>query len=974
MLLAAKSAIPTSDRVVIPLPAVFQALEQKITLFTAPPGYVPIGSLAAALYQCQRPILWLRAAPEDHDPGVFLLSLINAARRLVPGVGASTLELMRRHPGPMLGWPALFAHLADELATALPADCCLVIEHIHFLNDSRPTLGLLGNHLLPVLIGDRTLILTAAHDLPEAALPPQTIGYGASDLRLAEDAVLALAGQLGSQLSRDALYRVVKLAKGQATIVAGIFAAETYLGAAMVQNALKGAASPDDLLMHIAESWLSTASAELCQAIGLALDLDYGSPALNEAALGSSTVMQGPWFQPLHDGWSLLRAEWRKPLSLALRSTMRPSSEALGRAANFLVKQGALIQAVPIAIALQAFDEAGRIIAAAADTMMNLGLWATLEAWQIQLPTTIFQSWPWLAYTSGEMAAARGEIELAQRNFSLATAAFINNNDTNGVCQSLLAESAVAAWNNNYSQSQALALAASAKAEALGLIWHQGWAAWQLGCLAAKAGDADTALVYLGRAMQAAAGVKEPGMNELLNKVEDLLLQQRELGGQREFYRQAYFAVEQAERDVSVRLQQLLAEPPDDLDAIIGAHGWSHTPLMLKLTAPASLAPVQAAPEERPSLWKQVLGALGMRRRSEEPAPIPEPVVTPPATGATTRVVVTADNFPLLVTPPPTAGRSPVNTGSLVMVEPVTQVLHRPATPANGQMLPAAPAVNLNGPTRIEKLDSAAVDTELLSETASVPTLTVSFLGQFRVSVNDRPIENWPKGKGRAILKYLLAHRERPISREVLMETFWAETDPERMRNNLHVSIHGLRRALRSVTDVEIIEFSREDGVYRLASDLHVWIDVEEFEQHVKVGRQMEAAGQFASAVASYERAANLYQGDFLAEDSYEEWPAARRESLRLDYIDILDRLSQIYFSQGHYTTCVTLCQLILARDNCREDAHCRLMRCYSRQGQHHLALRQYQVCVKALKDELEVEPDSTTIQLVERIRRRERV
>ncbi|MCG8351189.1 MAG: winged helix-turn-helix domain-containing protein, partial [Chloroflexales bacterium] len=342
--------------------------------------------------------------------------------------------------------------------------------------------------------------------------------------------------------------------------------------------------------------------------------------------------------------------------------------------------------------------------------------------------------------------------------------------------------------------------------------------------------------------------------------------------------------------------------------------------------------------------------------------------------GATTRVVMTADNFPLLVTPPPKGGRPSVSTSSLVMVDPVTQVLQRPATPADGQALLTASTVNLSGLDQMGTLEPSPVETELLSDTSSAPVLTVSCLGQFRVSVNDQTVENWPKGKGRALLKYLLAHRERPIQREMLMETFWADTDPERTRNNLHVTIHGLRRALRSVTDVDIIEFCREEGAYRLTSDLHVWVDVEEFEQHVKVGRQMEAAGQFALAVASYERAANLYQGDFLAEDSYVEWTVARRESLRLDYLDVLDRLGQIYFSQGHYTACVALCQLILARDNCREDAHCRLMRCYSRQGQHHLALRQYQVCVKALKNELEVEPDSTTIRLVERIRRRERV
>jgi DNA-binding SARP family transcriptional activator len=114
--------------------------------------------------------------------------------------------------------------------------------------------------------------------------------------------------------------------------------------------------------------------------------------------------------------------------------------------------------------------------------------------------------------------------------------------------------------------------------------------------------------------------------------------------------------------------------------------------------------------------------------------------------------------------------------------------------------------------------------------------------------------------------------------------------------------------------------------------------------------------------------------GDFLAGDPYEEWPVLPRERLRVAYLDILDRLSQIHFDQGQYANCITLCQLALRRDACREDIHCLLMRCYSRQGQRHLALRQYQICVEALRTELEVDPTSETTQLYEQIRRRERV
>jgi DNA-binding SARP family transcriptional activator len=111
-----------------------------------------------------------------------------------------------------------------------------------------------------------------------------------------------------------------------------------------------------------------------------------------------------------------------------------------------------------------------------------------------------------------------------------------------------------------------------------------------------------------------------------------------------------------------------------------------------------------------------------------------------------------------------------------------------------------------------------------------------------------------------------------------------------------------------------------------------------------------------------------------MADDLADDWSVLPRERLRVDYLDTLDRLSHIYFIQEQYTSCIMLCQMILAQDACREDVHCRLMRCYSHQNQHHLALRQYQTCVEALDRELGVAPAPTTTQIYERIRRREAV
>jgi DNA-binding SARP family transcriptional activator len=253
----------------------------------------------------------------------------------------------------------------------------------------------------------------------------------------------------------------------------------------------------------------------------------------------------------------------------------------------------------------------------------------------------------------------------------------------------------------------------------------------------------------------------------------------------------------------------------------------------------------------------------------------------------------------------------------------------------------------------------------------TVIPVTVQMFGAFSMMIGDS-IVKLPASRGLLVLKYLLLHHKQNTSREVLMDIFWPDAESETARNNLNVAMHSLRKALRTVIFLPVIVF--EDGGYGLEPNLQVWIDVEEFERCVKAGQRLETRDQLTAAVTEYEAAISLYQGDFLEQNPYEEWTILDRERLRVAYLDTLDRLSQIYFSQERYAGCITVCQLILTRERCREDAHCLLMRCYSRQSQYHLALRQYQICVEALHVELEVEPGPETTQLYDRIRRRERI
>ncbi|HEX7975910.1 MAG TPA: BTAD domain-containing putative transcriptional regulator [Anaerolineales bacterium] len=1003
MIFVVKSEAPFAASPTLLHPILDQAAEGAVTLITTPAGYLMAENLAAVLIEHNRPAVWLRLGPEDRDPATFILSLMMAAQRLHPGVGAATLQLMKSRPGPTAGWSPVFARLGSELGEVLPASTALVIEQVHHLKESQIVLSLFNAHLLPALPPSFTTILISHQSIPSTGLSKSTSWIGVKELRVDARDGLALAKNAQADLSGEVIRRALALIEGRLAGLAGLFNAVQMLGPEFVQQAVYRSKTANDLLAWIVRGSLASAESSTVQALALALQLEYSHPQLIEAALGIQAVPAGPWFQPLQDRWSRVRQMWQAPLKIALRSAVDGSYTGLRRAADYLVSQRAPERAIDLYLQLGDGSAAARNIAGVSDQMMNLGQWDTLESWLGQLTHDSLQDWPRLVYMSGELAAARGNLEVARKDFSRAADLYLDRREAGGACESLLAESTLAAWQDDYDQAWLSARKASALAEANQQPVHQAWAAWQLGCLATGAGRLDESLAYFSKATTT---VSNPDFETLFESVETLTLRQHELHQQREFHRQAYLDLEQAERDASNRLNLALHSQPENLDRLLSVYGWSGTPLIFKLKPPAT--PVGPGDEPaRHNLWhllrqgfweglrniaipglaqsgqQETTGPARAGKWPEDAAldpafPLPGLAIpgalssSPAGPDASSLSGSTAPPIPAIIGPAGLSGKEAAQTEgpaqafaqSPPIALPVGERLPIPVknTPARDSPEP---------PARLDRPQPVGTETARAEEPAG-PLLTAYLLGLFRVSIDDRPVEKWPGSRGAAVLKYLLVHRQQDVPREVLMEVFWPETDPESARNSLNVALHNLRQAFRAVSAAPIVIF--EKSSYHFNREVQIWLDVDEFERHLTAGRQLEAGEQVTPAMYEYQVSASLYQGDFLAEDPYEEWPVIVRERLRIAYLDLLDRLSHIYFSQGQYSACAALCQAILERDGCREDAHCLLMRSFSRQGQHHLALRQYQTCREALRKELDVSPEPATTQLAERIRKRERV
>ena len=277
----------------------------------------------------------------------------------------------------------------------------------------------------------------------------------------------------------------------------------------------------------------------------------------------------------------------------------------------------------------------------------------------------------------------------------------------------------------------------------------------------------------------------------------------------------------------------------------------------------------------------------------------------------------------------------------------------------------------LGPPAEAAAADSGGPSAPMVDDTGEA--LAIQCLGPFCVLHGERRLEPWPNRRAKAVFKYLVVHRERPVPKETLMDVFWPDTGVSAARNNLNVAVHALRRFLRD-GHAKVSHVVFHGGSYMIDPNLPLWIDAVEFERLADAGEAHERGGRLPESVRDLHAAEALYQGGLFDDDPYEEWMLARRRELQDRYVAVLERLGDLYRAADDDRACLDVARKIVAVEPFREAAHRELMRCYARQGQQHLALRQYLDCAAALQDALDTQPEPRTVDLYERIRRREPV
>ena len=245
----------------------------------------------------------------------------------------------------------------------------------------------------------------------------------------------------------------------------------------------------------------------------------------------------------------------------------------------------------------------------------------------------------------------------------------------------------------------------------------------------------------------------------------------------------------------------------------------------------------------------------------------------------------------------------------------------------------------------------------------------VNFLGRFRVVCPNGVEIEWPGAKSRMLAAYLL-YKKKPQHREVLMETFWPDKPYKQARNCLNATMHQIHVAARNACP-GLKLFSVRVDHYAICEKVSIESDVQLFQLQIKLAARFEQEKRLSRMINCLETTIAYYGGDFMEDDLYERWVEEERSALQQAVIFALDKLSHYYSLDGKPDIAIPICCRLLQVDNCREDVHRRLMRCYYRIGQRSQAIRQFEVCRDVLKNELGVQPSQKAWQLLEKIKQK---
>ena len=258
-------------------------------------------------------------------------------------------------------------------------------------------------------------------------------------------------------------------------------------------------------------------------------------------------------------------------------------------------------------------------------------------------------------------------------------------------------------------------------------------------------------------------------------------------------------------------------------------------------------------------------------------------------------------------------------------------------------------------------------------QNANEDCLNVYTLGRFEVRSGGKVISNDYKRSQQLwnLFKYILTYRNKRIVQDNFFGILWNDKECDNPVKALQNLVYRLRMLLdyKGVNkDCEsIINFSQ--GCYSWNNESDYWTDVDEFEEIYKKAKVAQGNDDFINAIELYQRALMLYKGDYLCEDSYNEWVMPVRNYYHRIYMEIIGKLTKLLEHYGRTEDILKVCEEALMIQPFEESLHVIYIETLIGVGNIKQAQKQYEYVTSMIYGEMGVKPSTALRKLYSQIK-----